>query len=286
MSGRLVLVATPIGNLGDLSPRAVETLRAADIVCCEDTRHTRKLLSHADIRVERLMAVHQHNEASQAVSVVRWLDEGKVVAVVTDAGLPGISDPGERLVAAAAAAGHIVEVVPGPSAVTAALVVSGLPTERFSFEAFLPRKGAERARRLAAVAREERTIVMYEAPQRVAATLVDLAASTCCGPQRRCAIVREITKLHEETWRGTLAEAIALGEAAAPLEPRGEHVIVVAGRPQTDASSDDVTAAVAEAMGSGLSVRDAAAEVAAALGVPKRQAYDAAMDLRRNANGV
>jgi len=182
-SPRLVLVGTPIGNLGDLPPRAVEMLTRADVICCEDTRHSRRLLTHAGVRAERLVAVHEHNEQEQAVKVVRWLDEGKVVAVVTDAGLPGISDPGERLVRAAADAGHAVEVVPGPSAAVAGLVVSGLPTSRFCFEGFLPRKGSERGRRLAVVAAEERTTVLFEAPHRLASTLAELAEA--CGPTGR-----------------------------------------------------------------------------------------------------
>ena len=178
-----MLVGTPIGNLGDLTPRAAQVLGLADVICCEDTRHSRRLLTHAGVRAERLVAVHEHNEQEQAVKVVRWLDEGKVVAVVTDAGLPGISDPGERLVRAAADAGHAVEVVPGPSAAVAGLVVSGLPTSRFCFEGFLPRKGSERGRRLAVVAAEERTTVLFEAPHRLASTLAELAEA--CGPTGR-----------------------------------------------------------------------------------------------------
>ncbi|MEO5679730.1 MAG: 16S rRNA (cytidine(1402)-2'-O)-methyltransferase [Acidimicrobiales bacterium] len=268
--GRLVLVATPIGNLGDLSPRAGQALAAADVVCCEDTRHSRKLLTAAGIRAERLVAVHEHNERAQAVAVVRWLAEGKVVAVVTDAGLPGISDPGERLVQAAAAAGHVVEVVPGPSAAVAGLVVSGLPTGRFCFEGFLPRKGAERARRVAAVAAEERTTVLFEAPHRLASTLGELAAA--CGPDRPCALARELTKLHEEVWRGTLAAAAARASEAVP---RGEHVVVLGGAAPAATSDEEVAAAVAEARAAGLSARDAANEVAERLGVTRNRAYAA-----------
>jgi len=267
---RLVLVGTPIGNLGDLTPRAVQALAAADIVCCEDTRHSRKLLSHAGVRAERLVAVHEHNEQAQAVTVVRWLGEGKVVAVVTDAGLPGISDPGERLVRAAAEAGHVVEVVPGPSAAVAGLVVSGLPTGRFCFEGFLPRSGSERGRRLAAVAAEERTTVLFEAPHRLALTLADLAKA--CGPDRPCALARELTKLHEEVWRGTLGAA---AERAREQPPLGEHVVVVGGAAPPEVGDHEVAAAVAEARGAGLSARDAAAEVAERLGVARNRAYAA-----------
>ena len=273
MSGRLVLVGTPIGNLGDLPPRAVQALAAADVVCCEDTRHSRKLLSHAGVRAERLVAVHEHNEREQARALVRWLDEGKVVAVITDAGLPGISDPGERLVRAAADAGHVVEVVPGPSAAVAALVVSGLPAARFCFEGFLPRKGSGRGRRLAAVAAEERTTVLFEAPHRLAATLADLAAA--CGPDRPCSIARELTKLHEEVWRGTLGAAAA---RAAERQPAGEHVVVVGGAAPAGVTDDEVASAVAEARAAGLSARDAAAEVAERLGVTRNRAYAATRD--------
>ena len=270
MSGRLVLVGTPIGNLGDLPPRAVQALAAADVVCCEDTRHSRKLLSHAGVRAERLVAVHEHNESDQAGAVVRWLDEGKVVAVITDAGLPGISDPGERLVRAAAEAGHVVEVVPGPSAAVAGLVVSGLPAARFCFEGFLPRKGSGRGRRLAVVAAEERTTVLFEAPHRLAATLADLAAA--CGPDRPCSVARELTKLHEEVWRGTLAEAAA---RAAEGSPAGEHVVVVGGAPPEPVTDEEVAAAVVEARAAGLTARDAAIEVAERLGVTRNRAYAA-----------
>jgi 16S rRNA (cytidine1402-2'-O)-methyltransferase len=265
-----VLVGTPIGNLGDLSPRAIETLATADVVCCEDTRHSRKLLNHAGLRPARLVAVHEHNEREQAPVVVRWLDEGKVVAVITDAGLPGISDPGERLVRAAAEAGHVVEVVPGPSAAVAGLVLSGLPTRRFCFEGFLPRKGSERASRLLALATEERTAVLFEAPHRLAATLADLAEA--CGADRRCALARELTKLHEEVWRGTLAEAAL---RAGQREPVGEHVVVVAGAAPPEVSDAAVEAAVDEALAAGLSARDAAAEVAERLGVARNRAYAA-----------
>src|SRR5438105_9442240 len=174
-AGALVIVATPIGNLGDLSPRAVEALSAADAIACEDTRRTRKLLSHAGVRTPTLLTVNDHSESRQVRAILARLDAGQRVAVVTDAGTPGISDPGERLVAAAAAAGIDVEVVPGPSAAVAALVVSGLPTGRFCFEGFLPRKGAARAERLRALVTERRTTVIYEAPHRVRETVAELA---------------------------------------------------------------------------------------------------------------
>jgi 16S rRNA (cytidine1402-2'-O)-methyltransferase len=277
-AGRLVLVATPIGNLGDLPPRAVEALRDADVVACEDTRHSRKLLDHAGIQPRRLVAVHAHNEAESAARLVDEIRTGGLtVAFVTDAGTPGISDPGERLVAAALAAGVHVDLVPGPSAVVAALVLSGLPTGRFCFEGFLPRKGKERTAALQALATEPRTTVLYEAPHRLNPTVVDLAEA--CGGDRRVAIARELTKRFEDVWRGTLAEAV---ERSASMEARGEHVLVVEGASEPPAATDDdVDAAVRRRLDDGLSVRDAAAEVARDLGVPKRVAYQAAVRLSR-----
>ena len=273
MTGKLVLVATPIGNLGDLSPRAVDALRSADVVACEDTRHTGKLLSASGIRT-RLISVHEHNERAQTPHVLELIAAGQTVALVSDAGTPAISDPGARLVAAAVEAGVRVTIVPGPSAVVSALAISGLPTDRFVFEGFLPRKGADRARRLASIAGEERTIVLYESPNRVGATLVDLEAA--CGPDRRVAVVRELTKLYEEVWRGPLAEAAAhLG----PAEARGEHVLVIEGREAAPATEDEVRAAVQERVAAGLSKKDAAAEVAELLGVAKRRAYEVALEL-------
>lgn len=273
----LVLVGTPIGNLGDLSPRAVEALQRADAICCEDTRRTGRLLQLAGIGPRPLVVVNDHTEVRAVPGVLARLAAGERVAVVTDAGMPGISDPGERLVRAALAAGHAVEVVPGPSAAIAALVVSGLPTGRWAFEGFLPRKGAGRAERLAEVARERRTVVLYEAPHRLARTLADLVE--VCGPDRRVAVARELTKLHEELWRGTLGEALARAEAA---PPRGELVLVLEGAPAPEAASAaDIEAAVRARLDGGDSPRDAAAAVARALGVPKRAVYDVAVRLGR-----
>jgi len=277
--GALVLVATPIGNLGDLSPRAVEVLRTADVIAAEDTRRTRALLTHAGIPGGRkLVAVHEHNERARAAELVERIRTGDQVAFVTDAGMPGISDPGERLVRVCAEAGLKVEVVPGPSAVLAALVVSGLPTARFVMEGFLPRSGRDRTTRLADVATEPRTVVLFEAPNRITATLGDLAG--VCGDTRPVVIARELTKRYEEVWRGTLAEAI---EHVGAHEPRGEHVLVLGGAPPTGAPDDDaIRAAVRGLLGDGVSARDAAAEVASALGVPKRRAYDIAIALPRS----
>lgn len=276
MSGALVLVGTPIGNLGDLAPRAAEELARADAVACEDTRRTGRLLSHLGVRTPSLLVVNDHTEAGAAREVLARLDRGERVAVVTDAGMPGISDPGERLVAAAASAGHRVEVVPGPSAAVTALVASGLPTGRFVFEGFLPRKGSARADRLAAVAAERRTVVVYEAPHRVARTLADLAA--VCGAERRVALARELTKLHEELWRGTLGAAVG---HVAEVEPRGEFVLVIDGAPPPSVPDDAVILdALAEARREGASTRDAVGRVAGALGVPRRRVYDLAVGSR------
>ncbi len=273
MSGAaLVLVATPIGNLGDLSPRAVQELAGADAVVCEDTRRTGKLLERAGVRARALLVANDHNEVRRIGEVLERLGRGERIVVVSDAGMPGISDPGERLVRAAVDAGHAVEVVPGPSAAVAALVVSGLPTGRFVMEGFLPRKGSGRTARLAEVAAERRTVVLYEAPHRLARTLADLAAA--CGEDRPVVIARELTKLHEEVWRGNLGDAVA---RAADAEPRGEHVVVLAGAPAPEEADDDaIREALAAARGAGLSTKDAVATVARALGVAKRRVYDLA----------
>jgi 16S rRNA (cytidine1402-2'-O)-methyltransferase len=269
----LVLVATPIGNLGDLSPRAVEELRRADVVACEDTRRTGRLLQHAGVQGATLLRIDDHTEVSRIGEVLRRLARGERVVVVTDAGTPGISDPGERLTRATVEAGHPVEVVPGPSAAVAALVGSGLPTGRFCFEGFLPRKGGGRAERLAALATEPRTMVLYEAPHRIARTFADLAGAL--GPERRVVVARELTKLHEEWWRGLLGDAEAW---AVDSVPRGELVIVVEGAPPPEpAPVEDVEGAVEAALAAGSSVRDAAAEVASRLGVPRREVYRVAV---------
>jgi 16S rRNA (cytidine1402-2'-O)-methyltransferase len=276
--GQLVLVATPIGNLGDLSPRAREVLATADVICCEDTRRTRALLSATGLSGgDRLLSLHGHNEVDRVEQVASLMAAGATVAVVSDAGTPGISDPGARLVAELAARGETVSTVPGPSSVVAALVVSGLPTDRFGVEGFLPRKGGERRRRVAALMADERTTVVLEAPGRVAATLHELAA---VDPERPAAVVRELTKLHEEVWRGSLAAAAA---EFASRQVRGEVVLVVGGSPAGDQPLDgDVEDAVRAAMARepDAGVRRVADRVAAALGVPRRRAYEATLRVR------
>ncbi|MGH8982094.1 MAG: 16S rRNA (cytidine(1402)-2'-O)-methyltransferase, partial [Acidimicrobiales bacterium] len=227
--GTLVLVATPIGNLGDLTRRAIDVLAAVDIVCCEDTRRTRALLSAAGVPgAGRLRSLHARNEAARVPGLLDALAAGRTVAVVSDAGTPAVSDPGARLVSAAIGAGVAVTVVPGASSVLAALVVSGLPTDRFCVEGFLPRKGSARRARLESIISDERTAVVLEAPGRLAATLAELAA---LAPQRAIAVCRELTKLHEEVWRGTAAGAEREFAARAV---RGEVVVVIGGAPRDD----------------------------------------------------
>jgi 16S rRNA (cytidine1402-2'-O)-methyltransferase len=280
----VVLVATPIGNLGDISSRAVEALTSADVIAAEDTRRTRPMLTALGIPAgNRLVSFHGPHEAELAARLVeRIVERGQRLVCVTDAGMPGISDPGERLVVAALAAGVAVEVVPGPSASLAALVLSGLPTARFVFEGFLPRKGRQRADRLGALRAEDRTIVLFEAPHRLQATLADLAAAF--GADRPVAIARELTKVFETVWRGTLGAA-ASSSSDGP-EARGEQVIVIGpaapGRPEEPAD-DDVETALRGELAGGASTRDAAAAVASRLGVNRRRAYNLAASLRKEA---
>lgn len=267
----LWLVATPIGNLDDLAPRAVNVLTTAGLVCCEDTRRTGRLLQHAGIRAERLAVCNEHTEASCADDALDVLARGRDVAVVSDAGTPGVSDPGARIVAAAIEAGHTVSAVPGPSAAIMALTISGLPTDRFCFEGFLPRKGGERSRRLADLATERRTTVLYEAPHRIERTLADLQEE--CGDDRMVVVARELTKLYEEVERGRLGE-IELGSV------RGEYVIVLAGASEAGPADDDtVRAALRTALDAGERTRDAAADVARRTGRRKREVYDMAVAL-------
>ena len=277
--GQLVLVATPIGNLGDLSPRALELFRSADVIYCEDTRHSRVLFSANGISSGgRLQALHEHNEVAQSEHVVTRVREGQLVVLISDAGTPGISDPGARVVAAVAAAGLRVSTAPGPSAVVAALSISGLPTERFVMEGFMPRKANERVRLFSTWAEEERTIVFYESPQRLAGVHSELARSF---PERRVAVVRELTKLHEEVLRGTLLEVAAHLEQ---LEILGEIVVVLeGGRLVVEVDAELIRCALEEQFSSGVSTRDAVDFVAETLGVARRLVYQLALDVRKDA---
>jgi 16S rRNA (cytidine1402-2'-O)-methyltransferase len=234
LRGRLDVVATPIGNLGDLSPRAREVLAAADVIAAEDTRHTGALLQAIGV-ARPLVSLHAHNEAQRVPELLARLEAGESVALVADAGTPLVSDPGFELVRRAARAGIDVRAVPGPSAVTAALAVAGLPTERFCFEGFLPARAGERRTRLAALADEPRTLVFFEAPHRVEECVADLAAAF--GDEREAVVARELTKMHETIYRGTLAQLAALARGEANFA-RGEITIVVQGAPPASARAD------------------------------------------------
>src|SRR5271168_790251 len=230
--GRLYVVATPIGNLGDLSARARDTLQNCALIAAEDTRHTGILLKHFGIRTPQL-SLHDHNEQMRASEIITRLREGQSVALVSDAGTPGISDPGFEVVRAAAAAGIEIVAIPGPCAAIAALSIGALPTDRFCFEGFLPARAAARQERLKSLVAEPRTLVLYEAPHRVRETLEDCSA--VFGATRLGAVVRETTKLHETTYRGSLSELLSAARADADFA-RGEIVLLIAGAPQSTAS--------------------------------------------------
>lgn len=274
--GVLVLVATPIGNLGDITQRAIEALQNADVICCEDTRHSGKLLAHFGVTGKKLIVINEHTEYDAREEIVSLVSSGSTVALVTDAGTPGISDPGERLVVAVIDAGYRVSAVPGASALTMALVISGLPTSRFVFEGFLPRSGADRTDRLAMTTTESRTIVFYEAPHRLAKTLSDL--TTACGAMRRVVLARELTKLHEQIWRGTLQDANML---VAATEPRGEYVIILEpAKPPAPPTDEELVTAIKAEIAKGVSRKDSAARVSARFGVAKRTVYELALQVR------
>ncbi|NBN89065.1 MAG: 16S rRNA (cytidine(1402)-2'-O)-methyltransferase [Actinobacteria bacterium] len=276
MTGSLVLVATPIGNLGDVSQRSREALAAADLIACEDSRHSGRLVKHLGIADPTYVVVNEHTERDACARIVDAITAGKTVALITDAGTPAISDPGAVVVRAVLDAGLDVSAVPGPAALVMALVISGLPTTRFVFEGFIPRSGGDRDHRLADIALEERTTIIYESPHRIVRTLADLA--NACGSDRRVAVARELTKLHEEVWRGTLAGAI---EHFSAKEPQGEFVVVIDGAgPAAPANDEQIAGAVDAALANGLSVRDAADHVATALGVARRTAYRVALSRR------
>jgi 16S rRNA (cytidine1402-2'-O)-methyltransferase len=265
--GKLYVVGTPIGNVDDLSPRARDVLAKADVIAAEDTRHTRGLLSRIGVE-SRLIAYHEHNEARTAPALVEQLERGRTVALVSDAGTPLISDPGWRLVSAAQAAGIDVVPVPGPCAAIAALCAVGLPTDRFVFEGFLPRRESARAERLDSLRREQRTMVFYEAVHRVAATLAALRHAF--GDERRAAIARELTKTHEQIATGTLAELAVRIESGIPL--LGEFVIVVAGA--APAAADEAEAQrVYELLAADLAPDKALKLTAAVTGVARNALY-------------
>lgn len=274
MSGILYLIATPIGNLGDLSPRAAAVLESADFIAAEDTRVTMKLLSHLGLK-KPMVSYHEHNKAAAGPAILSRLLAGESCALATDAGTPAISDPGEDLVALCAENGVAVQAVPGCCALISALTVSGLPAGRFVFEGFLPVNKAQRRERLQGLLGEERTLIFYEAPHRLRATLDDLLSAF---GDRRAALCRELTKLHEEVVRTTLGEAARRYETEAP---RGEFVLVVEGSAETEeqaATIDDGLKRVAELMEEGLSRKDGVKQAAKELGLSRNELYAAALE--------
>jgi len=270
--GSLYLCATPIGNLEDITLRALRILREADVVAAEDTRHTRKLLNHYDIHTP-LTSYHEHNRKGKGEKLIAMLKEGKNIALVSDAGTPGVSDPGEELVSLAVAEGITVVPVPGPSAVISALVCSGQPTGRFAFEGFLPRTKKERRRVMTRLASEERTIVFYESPHRVIKTLEEILE---LAGDRNIAVTRELTKVYEEIIRGSVSRVTDYFRA---IPPKGEFTIVLEGKRDEKAGlcngiNPDITAMVNNLVKEGRDKKQAMKEVAGALGISKREVYE------------
>ena len=272
--GVLVLGGTPIGNLGDATDRLKHYLATADVIAVEDTRTLRRLASGLGIHTRgRVVTNHDHNEGARSAQLVAAVEQGKTVLLLSDAGMPTVSDPGFAAASALAEAGLPVTAVPGPSAVLTALAVSGLPTGRFAFEGFLARKGSDRTRRLKSLEAEERTMVFYESPHRLAATLEDFAETF--GQSRRAVVCRELTKLHEEVVRGTLAELV---EWANDRHIRGEIAVVVAGADEAEPeSAENLSSAVLDLVAAGMRMKQAAAQVAEAHGISKRDLYQATL---------
>lgn len=274
-TGTLVLAATPIGDPRDAAPRLAQELATADVVAAEDTRRLRRLLTDLAVTpTGSVVSYHEHNEAARTPDLVGRLVAGERVVVVTDAGMPSVSDPGYRLVAAAVEAGVRVTCVPGPSAVLMALAVSGLPVDRFCFDGFLPRKPGERAKVLAEVAEERRTIVFFEAPHRLAETLA--AMRDAFGPERRAAVCRELTKTYEEVRRGTLDELVAWAQDGV----KGEITVVVAGAERVVPSLEEAVAGIRQRVDAGERLKDVAADVASRTGLSKKALYDASLAAR------
>lgn len=275
MTGKLILCATPIGNLGDISQRALRTLEDADTIACEDTRRTRKLLGHYGIKARRLVVYHEGNERRRATELLGRIAAGETLVLVSDAGMPGLSDPGYHLVRGCAQRDLVVEVVPGPNAAVSAVALSGLPPGRFVFEGFLPRKRGERRRRISELAAERRTIVFYESPHRIEACLADLLDVL---DDRPAAIARELTKMYEETLRGRLSELGELARAGALI---GELVVVVSGAVQGEGpemESAELARRARELMESGVTRKEAMSAVAHEAGVARRRVFDALVE--------
>jgi 16S rRNA (cytidine1402-2'-O)-methyltransferase len=273
--GTLYLVGTPIGNLEDMTFRAVRILQGVDAIAAEDTRHTGKLLQHFQISTPQV-SYHDHNRVSRSAELMDRLQRGQAIALVTDAGMPGISDPGYELVKSCAEQGIPVVPIPGPTAAIAALTASGLPTDRFVFEGFLPAKPRDRRAHLETLKPESRTLIFYEAPHRLRQTLQDLAEAL--GEERSIVLARELTKLHEELWRGTVAEAI---QEFGNREPQGEFTLVVAGAiPQTVTLSDTAIKAELQALlNQGLSRSEASRHLAQQTALPRRHIYQLALSI-------
>jgi 16S rRNA (cytidine1402-2'-O)-methyltransferase len=276
--GRLFVVATPIGNLGDLSARAQETLRTCQWIAAEDTRHTGVLLKHFNIQTPQL-SLHDHNESARSIEIIARLQRGDSVALVSDAGTPAISDPGFELVRSAAAAGVEIIAIPGPCAAIAALSIAGLPTDRFCFEGFLPARGAARRQRLEALVNEPRTLVLYESPHRVIEAMADCAAAF--GESRSATVVREATKLHETTYRGSLGELLATAERDADFS-RGEIVLLIGGAPATVAAEgrDELLDKTLTVLLKELPLKQAAGLAARLTGARDNEAYKRALQLK------
>ena len=275
VAGTLILCATPIGNLGDASARLQETLALVDLIYAEDTRRTAKLLAALEVRTE-VRSYFVGNEEHRSRELRERLEADATVALVTDAGMPAIADPGLSAVQAALEAGADVTVVPGPSAVTAALAVSGFPSERFVFEGFIPRKGTDRRRRLEGMALEERTSVLFSAKKRLARDLSDLVEHLGAG--RKVAVTRELTKVFEEVWRGTLGEA---ADHWAGMEPRGEFTLVIGGAQPVEPSLDEAVEQTQTAIEAGESMTGAVRRIALETGVGRRELYEAVLLTRR-----
>ncbi len=275
MSGRLVVCATPIGNLDDASPRLAETLRGASVVFAEDTRRTGKLLERLGVKAE-MRSFFQGNEQQRSIEIRTLLEAGETIALVSDAGMPAVSDPGVAAVRAARSVGAVVSVVPGPSAVTSAIAVAGLGGDRFVFEGFLPRSGEDRDRRIATVVDDERPVVLFSAPSRVVKDLDELAAQA--GPGRIVVVAREITKLHEEIWTGTLAEAV--DHWSVDVEPRGEFTLVLEGKAEEPPDLAAALMLVEGRMAAGERLSNATRDVATETGVSRRALYEEALESR------
>ena len=271
------MVGTPIGNLEDITLRAIRILEEVDLIAAEDTRRTGKLLQHFQIKTPQI-SYHAHNQASRTAELISHLEAGESIALVTDAGMPGISDPGYEMVVAAIEAKRKVVPIPGVTAALTALTVSGLPTDRFVFEGFLPVKSKERKERLKSLQQETKTIIFYEAPHRIITTLTDLEA--ILGKDRNIVLARELTKIHEEFWRGTIKEAIAL--YTHDRQPKGEYTLVVEGKPVQEVlvlSEAELKAELAQLLQQGMTRSQASRHLAQLTSLPRRQIYQLTLEV-------